>query len=110
MLSAIAIQAQLAKVEKSISEVRDSVNAVKGYLEASEEASVEGRRDTLATVYRTAQETSQMTQPLWDQIQHLEASLRRDVNLADRALAKAVSCGRGPDAGQQTVSAARAPR
>lgn len=91
MLSAIALQAQLAQVEKSISEVRDAVNAVKGYLEAAEEASVEGRRGTLATVYRTAQETSQMTQPLWDQIQDLEAPLRRDVKLADRFLAEAVS-------------------
>ena len=90
MLSAIAMQAQLAQVEKSISEVRDAVNAVKGYLEAAEEASVEGRRDTLATVYRTAQETGQMTQSLWDQIQDLEAPLRRDVKLADRFLAEAV--------------------
>jgi hypothetical protein len=90
MLSAIAMQAQLAQVEKSISEVRDAVNAVKGYLEAAEEASVEGRRDTLATVYRTAQETGQMTQSLWDQIQDFEAPLRRDVKLADRFLAVAV--------------------
>jgi hypothetical protein len=91
MLSAIAMQAQLAQVEKSISEVRDAVNAVKAYLEATEQASVEGRRDTLATVYRTAQETGRMTQSLWDQIQDLEAPLRRDVNLADRVLADAVS-------------------
>jgi hypothetical protein len=53
MLSAIAMQAQFAQVEKSISEVRDAVNALKGYLEAAEQASVEGRRDTLETVYRT---------------------------------------------------------
>lgn len=91
MLSAIALQAQLARVEKSIGEVRDAVDAVRGYLEAAEQASVEGRRDTLATVYRTAQETGRMTQSLWDQIQDLEASLRRDVTLADRALAQAVS-------------------
>ncbi|HWL35320.1 MAG TPA: hypothetical protein VNQ77_03935 [Frankiaceae bacterium] len=91
MLSAIALQAQLARVEKSIGEVRDAVDAVKGYLEAAERASVEGRRDTLATVYRTAQETGRMTQSLWDQIQDLEAFLRRDVKLADRALAQAVS-------------------
>jgi hypothetical protein len=91
MLSAIALQAQLAGVEKSIGEVRDAVDALKGYLEAAERASVEGRRDTLATVYRTAQETGRMTQSLWDQIQDLEAFLRRDVKLADRALAQAVS-------------------
>jgi len=90
MLSAIAMQAQLAQVEKSISEVRDAVNAVKGYLEVAEKASVEGRRETLATVYRTAQESDQMTQTLWDQIQDLEARLRRDVKLADRFLAEAV--------------------
>jgi hypothetical protein len=91
MLSAIAMQQQLARVEKSISEVRDAVDAVKGHLEAAEQASVEGRRDTLATVYRTARETGRRTQSLWDQIQDLEASLRRDVTLADRALAQAVS-------------------
>lgn len=91
MLSAIAMQAQLAQVEKSIGEVRDAVNAVKGYLEAAEEAAVEGRRDTLRTVYRTAVETGRMTQSLWDQIQDLEGHLRRDVKLADRYLAKAVS-------------------
>jgi hypothetical protein len=91
MLSAIAMQQQLARVEKSISEVRDAVDAVKGYLEAAERASVEGRRETLSTVYRTAQETGRMTQSLWDQIQGLEASLRRDVKLADRSLAQAVS-------------------
>jgi hypothetical protein len=90
MLSAIAMQAQLAQVEKSISEVRDAVNAVKGYLEVAERASVEGRRETLATVYRTAQETGQMTQSLWDQIQDLEAPLRRDVKLADNFLAEQV--------------------
>lgn len=90
MLSAIAMQAQLAQVEKSIGEVRDAVNAVKGYLEAAEQASVEGRRDTLATVFRTAQETGRMTQPLWDQIQDLEGPLRRDVRLADRFLAEAI--------------------
>lgn len=90
MLSAIAMQAQLAQVEKSISEVRDTVDAVKGYLEAAEAASVEGRRGTLASVYRTAQDTGQMTQALWDQIQDLEGRLRRDVELADRYLAKAV--------------------
>jgi hypothetical protein len=91
MLSAIAMQAQLAQVEKSISEVRDAVDAVKGYLELAEKASVEGRRQTLATVYRTAQESGQMTQPLWDQIQGLEAALRRDVELADDWLPKAVT-------------------
>jgi hypothetical protein len=91
ILSAIAMQAQLAQVEKAISEVRDAVDAVKGYLDAAEEASVEGRRDTLTTVYRTAQQTGRMTQALWDQIQDLEAPLRRDVALADRELAKAVS-------------------
>lgn len=91
VLSAIAMQAQLAQVEKSISEVRDAVNAVQGHLQASDQASVEGRRDTLATVYRTAQETGQMTQSLWDQIQDLEAPLRRDVRLADRYLGEEVS-------------------
>jgi hypothetical protein len=91
VLSAIAMQAQLAQVEKSISEVRDAVNAVTGYLEAAEKASVEGRRETLTTVYRTAQETGQMTQSLWDQIQDLEAALRRDVKLADRFLTEEVS-------------------
>jgi hypothetical protein len=90
MLSAIAMQAQLAQVEKSIAEVRDGVNAVRGYLEGSEVASVLGRRNTLAEVYRTAQETGQMTQSLWDQIQDLEAFLRRDVSMADHALARAV--------------------
>ena len=90
VLSAIAMQAQLAQVEKSIGEVRDAVNAVQGYLEAAERASVEGRRDTLATVYRTAQESGQMTQSLWDQIQDLESPLRRDVKLADRFLAEQV--------------------
>ncbi len=91
VLSAIAMQAQLAQVEKSIGEVRDAVNAVKGYLEVAEQASVEGRRDTLATVYRTAVETGQMTQSLWDQIQGLEANLRRDVKLADRFLTEQVA-------------------
>lgn len=91
MLSAIAMQAQLAQVEKSIGEVRDAVNAVKGYLEVAEKASVEGRRETLATVYRTAHESDQMTQALWDQIQDLEAPLRRDVKLADSRLATAVT-------------------
>jgi hypothetical protein len=84
------MQAQLAQVEKSIGEVRDAVNAVKGYLEAAEQASVEGRRDTLAAIYRTAQDTGQMTQALWDQIQGLEGALRRDVKLADNFLAHAV--------------------
>ena len=91
MMSAIAMQAQLAQVEKSISEVRDVVNAVRGYLDSAERASVEGRRETLATVYRTAQESGQMTQSLWDQIQDLEATLRRDVKLADRFLEKELS-------------------
>jgi hypothetical protein len=91
MLSAIAMQAQLAQVEKSIAEVRDGVNAVRGYLEESEEASVLGRRNTLAEVYRTAHETGQMTQALWDQIQDMEALLRRDVQMADRVLARAVA-------------------
>jgi hypothetical protein len=85
------MQAQLAQVEKSISEVRDAVNAVKGYLEVAEKASVEGRRETLATVYRTARESDQMTQSLWNQIQDLEAPLRRDVKLADGRLANAVT-------------------
>ena len=91
VLNAIAMQAQLAQVEKSIAEVRDAVNAVKGYLEAADEAAVEGRRDTLRTVYRTAMETGRMSQSLWDQIQDLEGPLRRDVKLADRYLATAVS-------------------
>ncbi|HEU0130107.1 MAG TPA: hypothetical protein VFQ85_03855 [Mycobacteriales bacterium] len=91
MLSAIAMQQQLARVEKSISEVRDAVDAVKGYLEAAQRAAVEGRRATLATVYRTAQETGRMTQSLWDQIQDLESTLIADAKLADRALAQAVS-------------------
>lgn len=91
VLGAIAMQAQLAQVEKAISEVRDTVNAVKGYLEAAERAAVEGRRETLATVYRTAQESGQMTQALWDQIQGLEAPLRRDVRMADARLAAAVT-------------------
>jgi hypothetical protein len=90
MLSAIAMQAQLAQVEKAIAEVRDGVNAIRGYLEEAEEASVLGRRNTLAEVYQTAQETGQMTQALWDQIQDLEALLRRDVSMADHALARAV--------------------
>jgi hypothetical protein len=36
-------------------------------------------------------ETGRMTQSLWDQIQDLEGPLRRDVKLADRHLAQAVS-------------------
>ncbi|MCX6395917.1 MAG: hypothetical protein NTV23_05485 [Propionibacteriales bacterium] len=91
MLSAIAMQAQLAEVEKAISEVRDSVNAVRGYLEAAERASVEGRRQTISTVYRTASEAGEMTQSLWDQINGLESDLRRDVRLADENLAVQVT-------------------
>lgn len=91
ILSAIALQAQLAAIEKSIAEVRDTVNAIQGYLEEAERASVEARRQVLGEVYRTARETGQMTQSLWDQIQHLEDPLRRDVIMADGHLGKTVT-------------------
>lgn len=90
MLNAIAMQAQLAQVERTIGEVRDAVNAVKGHIEAAREADVLGRRRTLASVYRTAQETGKMTPALWNQIQGLEPDLQSDVTFADRFLAQTV--------------------
>jgi hypothetical protein len=90
MLSAIAMQAQLAQVEKSIGEVRDVALAIRGHLEEHERAEVEGRRASLASAYRTAMDAGEMTQGIWDGIQHLEDLLGKDIAIADRRLAEAV--------------------
>lgn len=90
VLSAIAMQAQLANVEKAIASMSVVVDNMWAHLRHAEIDALEARRRILASVYRTASETGQMTQALWDQIQHLEPQLLADVSSADREVDRAV--------------------
>ena len=90
VLSAIAMQGQLANVEKAIASMSAVVHNMWAHLRDSEIDALEARRRILASVYRTASDTGQMTQALWDQIQNLEPQLLADVSSADREVDRAV--------------------
>jgi hypothetical protein len=76
-LSAIATQAQLARIEKAIGAVSQQVDALTRATERDREADGEAIRGVILEVYRAAQSTGTLTRAMWDQLAPLNKDVRR---------------------------------
>ncbi|WP_222271985.1 hypothetical protein [Modestobacter marinus] len=76
-LSAIATQAQLARIEKAIGAVSQQVDALGRSAERDREADGEAIRGVILEVYRAAQSTGTLTRAMWDQLAPVNKDVRR---------------------------------
>jgi hypothetical protein len=76
-LSAIATQAQLARIEKAIGAVSDQVDALSRSVDLDREADGEAIRGVILEVYRAAQSTGTLTIAMWDQLAPVNKDVRR---------------------------------
>lgn len=82
VLGAVAMQAQLAAIEKAIAEVAASVRQVQQTLNVAITAKRTAIASVLAQDYRVARETGQLTQAVWDQIANMELAVEEGVVVA----------------------------
>lgn len=68
VLSAVAMQAQLASIEKKIQEVLDCVRDLQATIDRHEQAQLDGLDRTLNDIYRGARASGVLTQSAWDQL------------------------------------------
>lgn len=68
VLSAVAMQAQLASIEKKIQEVLDGVRDLQATIDRHEQAQLDGMDRTLNDIYRGARTSGVLTQSAWDQL------------------------------------------
>jgi hypothetical protein len=68
ILSALAMQAQLDRIEKALAEVQSSIEEVQVELEDQHRSSSRGAAELLGETYRAARNTGQLTQAQWDQL------------------------------------------
>lgn len=76
-LGAMAMQAQLASLERAIKQVSSKVDAVHTALDRSREADARATRAVIFEVYRAAQQTGTLTHAMWQQIAPLSQPVRR---------------------------------
>jgi len=76
-LQGMALQAQLASIEKAIGRVVDKVERVQNSLDWTREADARATRAVVMEVYRASQATGTLTPAMWDQIAPLGHSVRR---------------------------------
>jgi hypothetical protein len=76
-LQGMALQSQLASMEKAIGQVADKVEGVQSSLDWAREADARATRAVVMEVYRASQATGTLTPAMWDQIAPLGYSVRR---------------------------------
>jgi hypothetical protein len=100
VLSAVAMQAQLASIEKKLQEVLDGVRELQASIDRQEQAQLDGMDRTLNDLYRGARATGVLTQAAWDQLaplrkfideHHVNAELKVQALIAE--LEKATTTG-----------------
>jgi hypothetical protein len=67
-LSAIAMQAQMAAIEKKLEEVLDGVRDIQASIDRHEQAQLDGMERTLNDIYQGARTSGVLTQSAWDQL------------------------------------------
>lgn len=81
-LQGIALQAQLASLERAIGEVSSQVSAVHRALDARRQADERATRTVVLEVYAAARQTGTLTSAMWDQIAPLAQTTHRHHELA----------------------------
>lgn len=76
-LSGVALQMQLASLEKAIGEVAEQVSEVRRELERAREADELATREIILEAYRVAMATGELTEFQWSQIAPLHQKVRR---------------------------------
>lgn len=68
VLSALAMQAQLDRIEKQLKEVLSSIDRVRWELDAAADSAARGLDENFAEIYRVAHETGELSRHQWEQI------------------------------------------
>ena len=68
ILSAVAMQAQLASIERKLQEVLDGVRDLQASIDRHEQAQLDGMDRTLNDIYQGARTAGVLTQSAWDQL------------------------------------------
>lgn len=76
-LSGVALQMELASLEKAIGEVAEQVSEVRRELERAREADELATREIILEAYRVAMATGELTEFQWSQIAPLHQKVRR---------------------------------
>src|SRR5207249_3306300 len=88
-LSAMAVQAQLQRIEEAIGNVDRKVDMLSSDGVIRAQAMIEGLRDVIHLSYAVAKETGQLTTATWEPIAQLEVPLASALHEAFRHLARA---------------------
>ncbi len=92
VLSAVAMQAQLASIERKLQEVLDGVRDLQASIDRHEQAQLDGMDRTLNDIYQGARAAGVLTQSAWDQLaplrkfideHHVNAELKVKALVAD---------------------------
>ena len=103
-LSAIAMQAQMAAIEKKLQEVLDGVRDLQASIDRHEQAQLDGMDRTLNDIYQGARTSGVLTQAAWDQLaplrkfideHHANAELKVKALVDDLAKQKSTGDRRG---------------
>ena len=86
VLSAVAMQAQLAAIEKSIASVSEDVSRVQLTLDIQAASRIRGVSEALQDLYESASATGIMTEATWSQVAPLGAQAFTNRDYADRRL------------------------
>lgn len=68
VLSALAMQAQLDRIEKQLKEVLSGIDRVRWELDAAADAAARGLDENFAEIYRVAHETGELSRHQWEQV------------------------------------------
>jgi hypothetical protein len=90
-LSAMALQAQLDRIERQLSAISDGIDTVNRELLREWHAQTLGAQDMLREVYSTATRTGELTQSNWAQIASIGQVVRTQINGDRDRLAAAVA-------------------
>jgi len=90
-LSAMALQAQLDRIERQLSAISDGIDTVNRELLREWHAQALGAQDMLREVYGTATRTGELTQSNWAQIASIGLVVRTQINGDRDRLAAAVA-------------------
>lgn len=85
-LSAVAMQAQLAAIERAIAEVSDQVRSIAGKLDDRFQSELAAAESLLLETYRAARYSGFLTKIMWSQIAGLALLVRQHQEYADRQL------------------------
>ena len=89
-LSAVAMQAQLAAIERAIADVADLVKSVAGKLDDRFYAELAATEGLLRETYRAATASGYLSDLMWDQIAPLALLVRQNQEYADHQLRRLV--------------------